>query len=96
MMRKRLLEEADRVAAGGEPKALIRDPEKNLCVELPIIGRKHFVDGYPANDPDKRRERTPGLTLPREFPFLTGQPEEIRRAFWRAMGFEHAPGPTDR
>jgi len=93
MMRRRMLEEAERIAAGGEPKALIRDPEKNVCVELPIIGRQYFVGGYSAGDSDKRRERTPGLTLPREFPFLTGQPEEIRQAFWRAMGFD---APTSR
>jgi 5,5'-dehydrodivanillate O-demethylase len=91
MMRRRLLEDAERVAAGGEPKAVIRDPEKNVCVELPIIGRRFFVDGYSAEDSDRRRERTPGLTLPRDFPFLTGQPEEIRHAFWRAMGFEAPP-----
>ena len=91
MMRRRLLEEAERVAAGAEPKATIRDPEKNVCVELPIIGRRYFVDGYSAGDDGKRRERTPGLALPREFPFLTGQPEAIRQAFWQAMGFEAPP-----
>ena len=46
MMRKRLLEEAEVVADGGEPKALIRDPALNDCVPLPIIGREHFVSGY--------------------------------------------------
>ena len=91
-----MLEEAAVVAAGGEPKALIRDPAKNVCVDLPIIGRTYFVGGYSANDPDKRRERTPGLTLPREFPFLTGQPEAIRQAFWRAMGFEQPPPDGSR
>ncbi|HMH50920.1 MAG TPA: aromatic ring-hydroxylating dioxygenase subunit alpha [Candidatus Acidoferrum sp.] len=91
MMRRRMLEEAERVAAGGEPKALVRDPEKNVCVELPIIGRRYFVDGYSARDDEKRRERTPGLALPRDFPFLTGQPEDIRQAFWQAMGFEAPP-----
>jgi hypothetical protein len=49
------------------------------------------VDGYSARDDDKRRERTPGLALPRDFPFLTGQPEAIRQAFWQAMGFEAPP-----
>jgi len=91
LMRRRLLEEAERVAAGAEPKALVRDPEKNVCVELPIIGRRYFVDGYSARDDEKRRERTPGLALPRDFPFLTGQPEAIRQAFWQAMGFEAPP-----
>jgi 5,5'-dehydrodivanillate O-demethylase oxygenase subunit len=86
MMRRKLLAEAEHVARGGEPKALIRDPAANVCVRLPIIGREAFVNGYSAAEEHKRRERTPGLALGREFPFLTGQPEEIRAAFRRAMG----------
>jgi hypothetical protein len=43
-MRKRMLEQAELLARGGEPKAVIRDPAKNACVKLPIIGRVHFVD----------------------------------------------------
>ena len=80
------------MAGGGEPKALIRDPEQNVCVELPTIGRQYFVAGYPGSDNiDKQRERTPGLILRKDFPFLTGQPEEIRQAFNRAMGLESEP-----
>ena len=81
MMRKRMLEQAELVARGGEPKAMIRDPAENACVQLPIIGREYFVDGYSRADSDKRRGRTPGLAPRKEFPFLTGQPEEIRQAF---------------
>jgi 5,5'-dehydrodivanillate O-demethylase len=88
MMRRKLLAEAEHVARGGEPKALIRDPAANACVRLPIIGREAFVNGYSAVEEHKRRERTPGLALGREFPFLTGQPEEIRAAFRRAMGLD--------
>jgi 5,5'-dehydrodivanillate O-demethylase len=86
MMRKRILEEAALVARGGEPKALIRDPEKNVCVRLPIIGREYFVNGYAQADAVKRRERTPGMLLPDGFVFQAGQPEEIRQAFRKAMG----------
>jgi len=91
MMRKRILEEADVVARGGEPKALIRDPSINACVRLPIIGRQHFVDGYSRAHGDKRRERTPGLILRHDFIFQAGQPEEIRLAYRRAMGLEAEP-----
>ena len=56
-----------------------------LCVSVVNAVR------YSARDDDKRRERTPGLALPRDFPFLTGQPEDIRQAFWQAMGFEAPP-----
>src|SRR5262249_56473397 len=77
LMRKRMLEQAELVARGGEPKGLIRDAERNVCVRLPIIGREHFVNGYAAADLEKRRERTPGFAISRDFPFLAGQPEEI-------------------
>ncbi len=77
MMRRRILEDAERVAKGHEPKGVIRDPEKNHCVRLPIIGRDFFLKGS---------SNTPGLQLRREFPFLTGQPEEVRAAYRRAMG----------
>ena len=67
---------------------MIRDPAQNSCVRLPIIGREYFVGGYSRADSDKRRERTPGLVQRKDFPFLTGQPEEIRQAFRRAMGLD--------
>jgi 5,5'-dehydrodivanillate O-demethylase len=96
MMRTRILEEAEVVARGGEPKALIRDPDKNACVRLPIIGREYFVNGYSRADADKRRERTPGLLRPEGFVFQAGQPEAIRRAYRRAMGLEVEPAPDVR
>jgi 5,5'-dehydrodivanillate O-demethylase len=39
LMRRRMLEEARIVADGGEPKAVIRDPEKNKQIYLPKQGR---------------------------------------------------------
>ena len=89
-----LLEQAELVARGGEPKAVIRDPAENACVGLPIIGREYFVSGYSDREEHKRRERTPGSPRRKEFPFLTGQPEEIRAAFRRAMGLD-AEVPRD-
>lgn len=88
MMRKRLLEEAEVVARGGEPSGLIRDAAANDCVRLPIIARDHFVKGYPQVDLDKRPGGTRGLALGQEFPFQAGQPEEVRVAFRRAMGLD--------
>ena len=93
-MRKRMLEQAELVARGGEPKAVIRNPAQNACVRLPIIGREHFVGGYSRAKSDERRGRTPGLVQRKDFPFLTGQPEEIRQAFRRAMGLD-AEVPRD-
>jgi 5,5'-dehydrodivanillate O-demethylase len=94
IMRKRMLEQAELVARGGQPKAVIRDPAQNACVRLPIIGRDYFVGGYSRATGDDRRGRTPGLAQRNDFPFLTGQPEEIRQAFRRAMGLE-AEAPQD-
>src|SRR5262249_37367122 len=94
MMRRRLLEEAEAVARGRQPKALIRDPAINGCVTLPIIGRRQFVDGYSRAEGIKRRERTPGLLLRHDFIFQAGQPEDIRLAYRHAMGLDDAP-PSD-
>ena len=95
MMRRRILEDAERVARGEEPKAVIRDPEKNRLVRLPIIGRDFFVNGSSNIESETSRQRTPGLPLRREFPFLVGQPEEIRAAYRRAMGLPE-PGVDAR
>jgi 5,5'-dehydrodivanillate O-demethylase oxygenase subunit len=96
MMRQRILAEAERVARGGEPKALIRDLDENVCVRLPIIAREHFVNGYPRADIDKRPGGTRGLALGRDFVFQAGQPEEVRAAYRRAMGLEVGPAPDVR
>jgi 5,5'-dehydrodivanillate O-demethylase len=94
MMRRRILEDAERVARGEEPKAIVRDPEKNHCVRLPIIGRDFFVNGSSNVQGETSRQRTPGLPLRKEFPFLTGQPEDVRAAYRRAMGLpEGQPWP---
>jgi len=95
MMRRRILEDAERVARGEEPKAVIRDAEKNRCLRLPIIGRDFFVNGSSQVESEISRQRTPGLPLRKEFPFLTGQPEEVRAAYRRAMGLPE-PGVDAR
>jgi 5,5'-dehydrodivanillate O-demethylase len=91
MMRKRMLEEAEVVARGGEPKALIRDPARNACVRLPIIGRQHFVDGYARASAGATHVGTPGVPRRYDFVFQAGQPEEIRLAYRRAMGLDVGP-----
>jgi len=79
------IEERD---GGALRDGVIRDPAENACVQLPIIGREYFVGGYSRTDGDQRRGRTPGSPQRKDFPFLTGQPEEIRQAFRRAMGID--------
>ena len=55
LMRRRLLEEAENVREGREPKAIIRDPKRTRFVELPIIGRDFFLAGYSMRDVAERQ-----------------------------------------
>ena len=87
MMRRKLLEQADVVARGGEPMAVVRDAALNRCVRLPIIDRARYVTGVPrAQMNTSEIQRTPGPILPEGFVFQAGQPEEVRAAFRKAMG----------
>ncbi|HSR24515.1 MAG TPA: hypothetical protein VLW53_13250, partial [Candidatus Eisenbacteria bacterium] len=48
MMRKRMFEQMDVVAAGGDPMGTIRDPAANRAIHLPLIGdRPAGGDGPP-------------------------------------------------
>ena len=74
LMRRRMLEEARIVADGGEPKAVIRDPEQNHNLYLPRQGR----NGPPSSPSPSGRnsgERTDGKA-PRNV-HLAKQPQEI-------------------
>ena len=86
LMRRKLLEQADVVARGGEPKAVIRDAEKNRCLTLPIIDRDRFVNGFPRSQMYGEIQKTPGPVLPEGFVFQAGQPDEVRAAYQKAMG----------
>ena len=62
---------------------MVRDAEVNRCIELPIIGRRQFVEGLTREEIERERPGAPR----REFPFLVGQPDAVRRAYDEAMGF---------
>jgi 5,5'-dehydrodivanillate O-demethylase len=91
MMRRRLLEQAEVVQRGGEPKAVVRDAERNRCIGLPIIDRNRYVNGFPQSQIYPEIAKTPGPILPEGFVFLAGQPEEVRSAYRRAMGLDTEP-----
>ncbi len=86
LMRKRMLEEAEVVRQGGEPKAVIRDPQINKRVDLPIVDRDFFLAGYSITDVVEGRARGPRYA--RNFFFQSGQPEEITHAYRAAMGID--------
>jgi len=73
LFRKRMLEEAAVVARGGEPKAVVRDPMKNVKLALPRV---------------KAGRGTPlGVSADRPRPMLwhAGQPKEIAEEYARAF-----------
>ena len=80
-----MLEEAEKVRAGQEPKAIIRDPQLARFVELPIIGRDFFLAGYSMRDV---ADGNAGVPLSAEFVFQAGQPDEITQAYRDAMGMD--------
>jgi 5,5'-dehydrodivanillate O-demethylase len=88
MMRRKLLEQAEVVARGGEPIGLIRDPALNACVELPIIDRERWVKGFPRAKMLTEIQKTPGPILPDGFVFQAGQPDDVRAAYRKAMGLD--------
>ncbi|ETW97934.1 MAG: phthalate 4,5-dioxygenase [Candidatus Entotheonella gemina] len=65
LMRKRMLEEAQIVANGGEPKAVIRDPEQNRKLYLPRVERA------------LRNQMAHGQTRAPRNQHLAGQPQVI-------------------
>jgi 5,5'-dehydrodivanillate O-demethylase len=83
MLRRRFLEELDRLSQGHDPKGLIRDPQLNECVSLPIAHRSLFVDGLTLEE--LLHHPIFGAQL-KGYVFQAGQPEELRRAYEDAMG----------
>ncbi|MBI2149077.1 MAG: hypothetical protein HYU27_00530 [Acidobacteria bacterium] len=84
MLRKRFLDDLETVAAGGDPKAVIRDTQVNKCLALPIAERRALIEGLPWDEMIKHPFL--GRELIDGYPFQSGQPDDIRRLFEDAMG----------
>jgi hypothetical protein len=86
MMRRRFLADIEAIERGEDPKGIVRDTKANECISLPMIGREFYVDGLSV----EQIKASPVLlpATPDQFPFLAGQPEEVRKAYEDAMGFE--------
>jgi 5,5'-dehydrodivanillate O-demethylase len=93
MIRNRFLDELEKVAAGAEPKGLIRDREAAKKVALPVAERRSFLTGRPLKDyythPYYRRRLA-------DFPWHAGQPAHVREAFCDAMGVDLKGQPLVR
>jgi 5,5'-dehydrodivanillate O-demethylase oxygenase subunit len=82
MIRRRFLKDLETIAAGGDPKAVIRDPEVARYVTLPVADREGNLDG-------QGRRVAPGRAP--SFPFQAGMPDAVKREFDRAMGIGKSP-----
>ena len=83
MLRKRFFDELDALSENRDPMGVIRDPQVNDCVKLPIAHRSIFVDGMTV---DELLRHPIFSTQLKGYVFQAGQPEEIRRAYEEAMG----------
>jgi 5,5'-dehydrodivanillate O-demethylase len=84
VMRKRFLDDMERIARGEDPKGIVRDPKKNVSIEMPIIDREVYVDGLTTAE----MMDDPSLDPRAGYPLQSGQPEHVRRAFQDAMGID--------
>jgi 5,5'-dehydrodivanillate O-demethylase len=83
MMRQRFLKDIEAIARGEDPKATIRDPEVNRCINLPIAERKNLVEGLTL---EELASHPLGGGQLHDYVFQAGQPREVREAYAKAMG----------
>jgi 5,5'-dehydrodivanillate O-demethylase len=81
MIRRRFMKDIETIAAGGDPKAVIRDPSVARNVVLPVADRDGTMDGI------GRRVEPGRVSI---FPFQTGMPEAVKQEWDRAMGVAKA------
>ena len=87
MIRKQYFDDMDLIANGDDdPKAIVRDPAINNCIDLPIIDREGFVDGVTMEELAEAGYEN--RITSRRFVFQAGQPAHVRQAYEDAMGFK--------
>jgi len=84
MIRKRFFDDIERIERGEDPKAIVRDPAANERINLPIPVRAIMEDGLTRQEMLDHAQATSF----QRYIFQAGQPDEIRRAYEAAMGFE--------
>ena len=84
MMRKRYFEDIKRVERGDDPSGLIRDPEKNVCVKLPIANRDYLVNSVSLQE----MLADPSIDPRNGFFSIAGQPAEVTKQWFGAVGLD--------
>jgi len=85
MMRKRFLDDIDTMRDGNDPKAVIRDPQRNRSVKLPTVSRDLLLNGLTMDQVLANPARS-GTITPGSYVFQAGQPEHVRLAMQEALG----------
>jgi 5,5'-dehydrodivanillate O-demethylase oxygenase subunit len=79
MLRKRFADDLKALAAGRDPKGIVRDPVANQCLEIPVVGRNRLKNGLP-------REVLMRRPVLQSYIFQAGQPDAVKQEFQEAMG----------
>jgi 5,5'-dehydrodivanillate O-demethylase len=87
MIRKRYLDDIEAMARGEDPKAVIRDAALNERIDLPIVNKDTFINGMPMVNYVNNVNNT---ATTRTYVFQVGQPEDVRRDWEDAMGFDRS------
>jgi len=86
MMRRAYLNAIKDVEEGRDPKGVIRDPEFNTCVELPIKHKELFTTSMSLEESKALSSSLAyNLNMP-DYQHQAGQPEEVKREYQIAMG----------
>jgi 5,5'-dehydrodivanillate O-demethylase len=89
LIRRQLFKDLDAIAAGRDPKAVIRDAHTARLVELPNVNEAISRDGLSLAEWEKHplyRQRM------KDFRWQAGQPAEVWNAYAAAMGFAPRSG----
>jgi len=79
-MRKRFVDDMDRIARGEDPKGIVRDPLRTCASKC----RSSIATTTPKDCRSMRCSRS-GFDPHKGYPFQIGQPEPVRRAYMEAM-----------
>lgn len=86
MMRRRFLADIEAVENGADPKGLIRDPEANVRVVLPMANHDTTLKGFTTAEIMADPRRKSFLT---SFYLQAGQPDVVKRQMSEALGVEY-------